>query len=91
MVFILQNALAIFVVELMFVWDAATFKGSRYSEFLNGLLEKVQTQGFNTAVLFVYSVVGVIVFAFWYKKFYKNHINRISSVPKLSGSFFNNY
>ena len=76
MVFILQNALAIFVVELMFVWDAATFKGSRYSEFLNGLLEKVQTQGFNTAVLFVYSVVGVIVFALWYKKFYKNHFKQ---------------
>ena len=37
-VFGLQNALVIFVMEVLFVWKAAGFKGGRYSDLVNDLM-----------------------------------------------------
>ena len=75
-VFGLQNALVIFVMEVLFVWKAAGFKGGRYSDLVNDLMNTVLSKDFNTAVLFTYSVIGVVIFTIWYRKFYKNHFTQ---------------
>ncbi|MCR5545381.1 MAG: CPBP family intramembrane metalloprotease [Lachnospiraceae bacterium] len=81
MAFIVENVVSIMGVEFMFLAKAVSFKGTDYNQFVDQVLDGIQSTEFSVWVSIAYSLICGVWFSVWYyqlthnKKVRKDGIN----------------
>ena len=68
-----QNAVSIVGTEFLVMADAARFEGGSFMDFMNGVLEHVQSTSFLLGMNLVYAIICTIWFGIWYYNLTHNH------------------
>ena len=67
-VFVLQNLASLIVAEIMFVYHGATFSGGSYTDFYKQVTSALTGRTYTSVTLFIYSIIGLILFGWWFSK-----------------------
>ena len=65
---VLQNLIDFFAMELLIVWNLATYKSGTFLELMNSWLQQATSPAFLTWVYVVYAVAAAAIFLYLYRK-----------------------
>jgi membrane protease YdiL (CAAX protease family) len=67
-VMLLQEGVSLVGAEIAFLLSAMEFNGGGIEDFLHGLQNRIGNATFNATLLLIYSVLGVLIFGWWFYK-----------------------
>ena len=85
-VFIVQNALSVVGMEVVFMEKLATFSGGEYSDLVESMFETIQSSEFMVWISICYTIICSIWFSVWYFRLRHNkqHLGGISDVSEVA-------
>lgn len=67
-VFVLQNLVSVVVAEFMYVYKGATFSGSDFTEFYEGVVKSLTGKTYSSLTLFFYGLLALFLYGYWYSR-----------------------
>ncbi len=85
-VFVIQNALAVIGMEVVFMEKLATFSGGDYTDIADSMMDAIQTADFTVWVSIAYTLICGIAFSVWYYRLRHNKqvMGGLSSVSEVA-------